>query len=344
MSAPLLELENVEKRYGPVVALKSLSLAFAEGAAPIIAIAGESGSGKTTLASLLLGFTDPTQGEVRYRGTPLQRLAGTARQQYRRDVQAVFQDPFAVYNPFYKVDHALSEPLKLFGISKSRQQARDMMWQACQQVGLHPEDTLGRFPHQLSGGQRQRLMIARALLLKPRLLVADEPVSMIDASLRALVLGSLRQLNRDLKIPIVYITHDLATAYHIADSIIVLYKGEVVEAGSAESVISDPQHPYTRLLVGSIPWPDLDVPWGRGQPILKEREQGAVHTGCVFAGRCPSVMPACSQRVPPLFSTSDAVIARCLLHPQAAPFAAQGLSSLLSLAPQAQESNLQRTP
>ena len=331
MTAPLLELDQVEKRYGPVTALKALSLAFGEGKAPIVAVAGESGSGKTTLASLLLGFTEPTTGEVRYRGQALQKLRGSARRDYRRDVQAVFQDPFAVYNPFYKVDRALSEPLKLFGIAKSRQQARDLMWQACQQVGLHPEDTLGRFPHQLSGGQRQRLMIARALLLKPKLLVADEPVSMIDASLRALVLGSLRQLNRDLQIPIVYITHDLATAYHIADAIIVLYRGEVVEAGTAATVISSPQHPYTQLLVGSIPWPDLDRPWGAGQPILKDPTAGIPRSGCVFAGRCGQAMPACAQH-PPLLRPRADTAARCFLHRSAPAFAAAQLSHFLSLA------------
>ena len=164
-------------------------------------------------------------------------------------MQAVFQDPFAAYNPFYRVDHALTEPLRLLGLVRSRHQAREMMEAACERVGLHPQDTLGRFPHQLSGGQRQRLMVARALLLRPKLLIADEPVSMIDASLRAIVLSSLRTLNTDLGIPILYITHDLTTAYHVANAIIVLYRGTIVEAGDAEAVIQNPQHPYTRLLV-----------------------------------------------------------------------------------------------
>lgn len=332
MSPPLLELDRVEKRYGSVAALRRLSLPFAEGAAPIVAIAGESGSGKTTLASLLLGFTEPSDGEVRYRGTPLARLRGTARRNYRREVQAVFQDPFAVYNPFYRVDHALMQPLKLFGLARSRGEARAMTARACERVGLNPDDTLGRFPHQLSGGQRQRLMIARALLLKPKLLVADEPVSMIDASLRALVLGSLRQLNRDLGIPIVYITHDLATAYHVADTILVLFRGEVVEAGSAEAVIGRPEHPYTRLLVGSIPWPDLDRPWGDGQPILKEAGSRTQGGGCVFAGRCPSAMERCRESEPPLLSARADVVARCLLHDGAPRFPVEDLGGLLALA------------
>ena len=333
MTTPLLELVGVGKCYGSLVALQPLSLRFDEGAAPIVAVAGESGSGKTTLASLLLGFSDASEGEVRYRGRSLRKLGGTARRSYRRDIQAVFQDPFAVYNPFYKVDHALSEPLHLFGIAASRSQAREMMRYACEQVGLHPEDTLGRFPHQLSGGQRQRLMIARALLLKPRLLVADEPVSMIDASLRALVLGSLRQLNRDLRIPIVYITHDLATAYHIADSIIVLYRGEVVEAGSAAAVITTPQHPYTRLLVGSIPWPDLDRPWGDGQPILKDERPNITRAGCIFSGRCASVMDICRSQKPQLTRPRPDIVARCFLHRDSLKAEPSDVDGLLALSP-----------
>lgn len=311
MSAPLIELDGVEKRYGFVVALRKLHFRIDAGETPIIAVAGESGSGKTTLASMLLGFTDPSAGEVRYGGAPVARLSGAAKKTYRREVQAIFQDPFAVYNPFYRVDHALSEPLRMFGLAANRDQARDMMRAACEQVGLNPADTLGRFPHQLSGGQRQRLMVARALLLKPKLLIADEPVSMIDASLRAIVLRSLRALNRDFKIPIVYITHDLATAYHVADHILVLYKGEVVEAGSAADVIKSPKHPYTRLLVGSIPWPDLDMRWGQDQPILKDEAPGD-RRGCAFAGRCASAMDECRNVKPPLYARGSTA-SRCFL-------------------------------
>ena len=184
-----------------MTALQPISLGIEQDNAPILAVAGESGSGKTTLASLLLGFVAPSEGEIRFRGENIAKLPAARRRVYRREVQAVFQDPFAAYNPFYRVDHALTEPLRLFGLVRSRHQAREMMEAACERVGLHPQDTLGRFPHQLSGGQRQRLMVARALLLRPKLLIADEPVSMIDASLRAIVLGSLRSLNVELRDP-----------------------------------------------------------------------------------------------------------------------------------------------
>ncbi len=238
----------------------------------------------------------------------------------------MFQDPFAVYNPFYRVDHALTEPLHLFGLAGSRGEARAMMEAACTRVGLNPTDTLGRFPHQLSGGQRQRLMVARALLLRPKLLIADEPVSMIDASLRALVLGSLRALNAEMAIPILYITHDLTTAHHIADTIIVLYRGSVVEAGDAAAVIRSPRHPYTRLLVDSIPVAGPGSSVGRRaawrrlpsrhvQRPARPRLRGplpagdAALPGCDAAGAVPAAGPAPGRALLPASKRRRATIA-----------------------------------
>ena len=333
MTAPLIELAGAGKRFGSVTALHPISLGIEQDTAPILAVAGESGSGKTTLASLLLGFVTPSEGEIRFRGENIARLPAAKRRIFRREVQAVFQDPFAAYNPFYRVDHALTEPLRLFGLARSHHQAREMMEAACERVGLHPHDTLGRFPHQLSGGQRQRLMVARALLLRPRLLIADEPVSMIDASLRAIVLGGLRTLNTDLGIPIIYITHDLTTAYHVANAIVVLYRGTIVEAGDAESVIQNPQHPYTRLLVDSIPSPDLDTPWGNGRPLSDEfaRSAPASAGGCPFVARCPHATPRCASLLPPLYAPNPCQVVRCVLHEDAPRFAEASLGDLLHL-------------
>jgi peptide/nickel transport system ATP-binding protein len=276
MSKNLLEIRNVSKVYQrgllsskATVALKEYSLTLPEDKPSILTVAGESGSGKTTLAMLLLGFITPTTGEIIYRGKNIRSLEGKEKLAYRHEVQAVFQDPFAVFNPFYTVDHLLTVPIKHFKLAKNRAEGLRKMEEALTSVGLRPEDVLGRFPHQLSGGQRQRINVARALLLKPRLLIADEPVSMVDASLRANILESLRNLHRDHGVTIIYITHDLTSAYHVADNIVVLYKGDVVESGDVESVIRNPQHAYTRLLVDSIPWPDLNKKWG--EP-LKPRE------------------------------------------------------------------------
>ena len=306
---PLIELRNVTKVYGrgithrnATVALQDMSLSIEADTPSIIAVVGESGSGKTTLASIIMGFLPPTTGDVLYQGKDLKKLSGSERVAFRREVQAVFQDPFAVYNPFYKVDHVLTVPIAKFRLANSKAEARDLMEEALRAVGLRPEETLGRFPHQLSGGQRQRIIVARAILLKPRLLIADEPVSMVDASLRATILESLRKLNQEFRIPIVYITHDLATAYHVGDHVIVLYRGSVAEIGDVESVIKNPRHPYTQLLMDSIPWPDPERHWHQQQTITNPR-QITVHPTqrCKFAERCPFAMDICVEKFPPIY-------------------------------------------
>jgi peptide/nickel transport system ATP-binding protein len=280
-TTPLIELRHVRRVYGgggmfnrrEVAALKDFSLSI-DGERPgITAVVGESGSGKTTMARMLLGLEFPSSGEVLYRGTDLRRLSSAERREFRRNVQAIFQDPFGVYNAFYKIDHVLETPLRKFKLASGRDEMRRMMDQALRQVGLQPEFTLGRYPHQLSGGQRQRVMIARTLLLRPRVIVADEPVSMIDASLRATVLGNLLQLKRQFGISLVYITHDLTTAYQISDRIIVLYQGDVVESGDPEQIIRSPQHPYTQLLIRSIPEPDPDRRWGEDDDLDADAEE-----------------------------------------------------------------------
>ena len=194
-----------------------------------------------------------------------------------------------------------------------------MIAEALEMVGLRPAETLGRFPHQLSGGQRQRLMVARAMLVKPRLILADEPVSMVDASLRATILSSLRALNRELGISIVYITHDLTTAYQISENIAVMYRGRIAEAGAVERVIRDPRHPYTQLLMRSIPLPDPRNRWSHDiRP--RDREEGSefvgaerVSTGCAFASRCPEAMESCWNEVPPHYRLTDDRAAACFL-------------------------------
>ncbi|OAN73370.1 ABC transporter [Jannaschia sp. EhC01] len=261
-SEALLELDGVAKRYGGVTALHPMSFRL-DGAAPkIISIVGQSGSGKSTMGSLMLGFTGPSEGRVRFKGQDVNAMNASAKLAFRKQVQAVFQDPYACFNPFYRVDHALRFPYENFGMKGDVQAA---MEEACTSVGLDPGLVLGRYPHQLSGGQRQRLIVARALMLSPRLLIADEPVSMVDASLRATILANIHDLKEKHGISVIYITHDLATAYHVSDYVMVLYKGHVVEAGPPKAVIGDPQHAYTRLLIASIPWPDMDRDWGSAE-------------------------------------------------------------------------------
>src|SRR5207237_1342205 len=251
-------------------ALNNWSYSIADGKASITAVAGESGSGKTTLAMLMMGFLEPTSGQVLYRGQDVATMSAAERRQFRREVQPIFQDPYEAFNPFYRVDHVLEVPLKRFGLASSKKEARRKIEDALERVGLRPNETLGRFPHQLSGGQRQRIGVARALLCQPRIIVADEPVSMVDASLRATILASLQVLNRDLGISVIYITHDLTTAYQICENIVVLYLGNVAEVGTVDRVIRTPRHPYTQLLGSSIPVADRRRRWGADSPVEAE--------------------------------------------------------------------------
>jgi peptide/nickel transport system ATP-binding protein len=320
---PVLELHNVTKIFGSgpgaVTAMDDISLRLDPDKPGIITIAGESGSGKTTMGNMVLGFLSPTSGKVIYKGKDVAKMSAGQRFTFHKEVQAVFQDPFAAYNPFYIVDRILELPLKQYKIGKSASEKKDMINEALELVGLRPAEILGRYPHQLSGGQRQRVVVARALLLRPSLLVADEPVSMVDASLRANLLESIRKLNRDLRISVLYITHDLTTAYHISDAIMILYRGSVVEAGSEEKVIKNPMHPYTKLLVDSIPWPDITMQWGK-EPLIEPSDEAMrrlIRGGsklCKFAPRCPNVMEQCWKQRPPLYRVDKDRVAACFLY------------------------------
>ncbi|HLZ29502.1 MAG TPA: ABC transporter ATP-binding protein [Chloroflexota bacterium] len=340
----LLEAHQVSKIFGGglfdkrvTVALDDFSFAIESEPPRVTAIVGESGSGKTTLARLLLGLVSPTTGQVRYNGTDLQKLPKQERRAFLRDVQMIFQDPYEVYNPFYRVDHVLETPIAEFKLANSPQAGRALMQESLRAVGLRPDETLGRYPHQLSGGQRQRIMVARALLIRPRLIIADEPVSMVDASLRATILDNLRQLNREYGISIIYITHDLTTAFQISDNIIVLYRGAVAEAGDVDLVVKQPKHPYTQLLIKSVPEPDPNHAWGSvelteaAEPtngaatvvvshVAAARQHGGhLIQGCTFADRCPHVMDMCRQTAPPLFHIDPGRAASCFLYREQGP-------------------------
>ena len=364
MSA-LLEARNVSKVFGGglldkrvTVALDDFSFAIESTPPRVTAVVGESGSGKTTLARLLLGLITPTRGEVLYTGQDLQKLTRDQRRTFLRDVQMIFQDPYEVYNPFYRVDHVLETPITEFKLASSPQARRALVHESLRAVGLRPEETLGRYPHQLSGGQRQRIMVARAVLMRPRLIIADEPVSMVDASLRATILDSLRQLNQQYGMSIVYITHDLTTAFQISDNIIVLYRGAVAEAGDVDLVVRQPRHPYTQLLIQSVPQPDPEHAWGgvetrgdaadlaNGAPRVEvgvsllpadvaasaaaKAHGGHLLTGCAFTDRCPHVMPMCHESPPPLFRIDPGRAATCFLYRDRPALASEQLNEVMA--------------
>jgi len=310
MTKPLLEIKNATKIYGggflqggkKVVALQNFSLTIPDKPAKIITIAGESGSGKTTLASLILGFIDLTSGQILFKGTDIGEMNRSQKLDYRRQVQAVFQDPYAVYNPFYRVKHIYDLVIKNFKLARNKQEARDLIENALTAVGMQGEEVLHKYPHQLSGGQRQRMMVARAYLLEPSLIVADEPVSMVDASLRAMILDIMLRLRDESGISFLYVTHDLSTAYQVGDEILLLYQGSTVEKGDIVKVIENPKHPYAQQLIASIPVPDPDQRWD-SIISLPDDEQLRAHVegGCRFYPRCPQRMDQCLVQQPPLY-------------------------------------------
>jgi oligopeptide/dipeptide ABC transporter ATP-binding protein len=330
----LIELIDVSKYFAAglfgrerKIALEHFSFAIDPARPGITAVVGESGSGKTTLARLLLGLIEPSAGAVHYQGRSLLRLSATQRRQFRREVQAIFQDPYEVYNPFYRVDHVLTTPVRRFRLAATWAERARLVEEALQGVGLRSEEILGRYPHQLSGGQRQRIMVARALLLRPRLIVADEPVSMVDASLRATILTGLRRLHEELGISILYITHDLATAYQVADTILVLYRAALVEAGDVELVVKTPQHPYTQSLIAAIPRVSTVRDWGMAE--IKPANTAASSSGCKFADRCPVAQPRCLTAAPPFYRTDPHRAAACFRLDRSPTLPGQEISEVL---------------
>ena len=323
---PLLQIRDATKIYQggflrpgqQLVALQNFNLVIPGKPATITAIAGESGSGKTTLANLILGFISLTSGQILYQGHDIATLNGRQKLEYARQVQAVLQDPYAAYNPFYRVRHIFDLVIRNFKLAADKRTARDLVEDALKMVGMRGEEVLEKYPHQLSGGQRQRMMVARAYLLKPSLIVADEPVSMVDASLRAMILDIMLKLREQQNISFLYITHDLSTAYQVCDDIHVLYQGSIAEKGDTVRVIENPKHPYVKLLIESIPVPDPNQKWDTNVSLPSEEElRSQVDTGCRFYPRCPYHMDRCLVKQPPLYHIdSDNHQAACYLYDQ----------------------------
>jgi peptide/nickel transport system ATP-binding protein len=284
--------------------------------ASVTAVVGESGSGKSTLARLLAGLITPTEGELLLNGRSVRRR----RRDYAKTVQMVLQDPFASLNPVHDVRYHLARPLRVHDLATPGADLEEQITALLERVALAPADAyLRKFPHELSGGQRQRVAIARALAVQPRVLLADEPVSMLDVSIRLGVLNLLADLRDRERLAILYITHDIASARYLADTIIVMYAGQVVESGPAVQVTDSPAHPYTQLLLSAAPDPERTTPVtlrGRGAPPSAV----APPSGCRFRTRCPHAMEICAERVPPAFTAGAGHVSACwLLDPGAAP-------------------------
>ena len=279
-----------------------------------LGIAGESGCGKTTLARLLLRLLTPTAGRVLFEGVDLSTLGGADLLAFRRQAQLMVQNPYEAINPRFTIGRALAEPLIIHNIG-TKEDRLDRVVEALTQVNLHPADAfLDQFPHQLSGGQLQRIGLARALMVDPVFLVADEPVSMLDVSVRAGVLNLMRTIARSRQLTTVYISHDLSLVRYVCDTSMIMYLGSVAEMGPTDAVLTHPKHPYTQLLVAAAPVPDpahraaeIAAPEQVPTPIGPGR-------GCPFKDRCPHVMPVCHTTVPPLSFVGPNHQAACHLY------------------------------
>jgi len=323
----LLELKNVTKIFSVggllsrkrILAVDDMSLAIAEEKPITVALVGESGSGKTTIGRLILAFIRPTSGEVLWHGKNVWKLSGNERRMYRKNVQAVFQDPYESLDPRYTAVETLMEPVEQFKLAGSRGEAVKMITDMVERLGLR-SDTLSKYPHQLSGGQKQRIMLARAVLLGSRLIVADEPVSMIDASLRASILGLMRDIKDDYGVSFLYITHDISTASILADQIVVVYLGSIMEYGDFDEVATNPQHPYVKLLMESVPIPDPKRRWKKAVK-LKEEESEILpkdlvkfRSRCKFCRRCLEVKEICYEKPPPIIDIGNDHKVLCWLY------------------------------
>lgn len=278
--------------------------------AEIFTLAGESGCGKTTTAKIVLGFEEATSGSIAHNGNMALR---NEKVWFTQRVQAIFQDPFGTFNPLRTVDRYFFETVQNYKLASDKNGAIVLIDQKLKAVGLSYEEFAGKYPNEFSGGQLQRISIARALLTNPTLLIADEPVSMVDASLRMSIVNLFKKLKEEFGMSILYITHDLATAYYVSDRIAVMFRGNIVEMGTVEEVLMNPRHPYTRLLRDSIPEADPNRRWD-GRVNLNETEQAEyLKQGCRFAGRCPLVMDICRQKVPPDIMVND-VLVKCFQY------------------------------
>ena len=303
--------ESGHGRHRVVHAVEQVSLSLADDA--IIAVVGESGSGKSTLARMLARLIVPTAGQILLDGRPVP-ASSRGRRAYTSDVQMVLQDPFSSLNPVHDVRYHLARPLIVHSPARRARSLDEAIAGLLTRVALTPAATfMAKYPHELSGGQRQRVAIARALAARPRILLADEPVSMLDVSIRLGVLNLLGDLRRENHLAILYITHDIASARYLADSIMVMYAGQRVEFGPAATVTDEPAHPYTRLLLNAAPDPDRAAP-----PVLAARgaPPSLVNppTGCRFHPRCPHAMAVCAERAPAEFEVSAGHTSACWLH------------------------------
>jgi peptide/nickel transport system ATP-binding protein len=300
---PILEVRNLAVTFGggsrlvgrrrlPVAAVSDVSLEIEQG--EVLGLIGESGSGKTSLGRAMLRLVPPARGSIWFEGRDLATLSGRELRALRQRIQPIFQNPLAALNPTMTVEEAVGHPLRIHGLVADRRECRGRVAEALEQVGLTPvESFLDVRPAELSGGQRQRVAIARAIVMRPSLIVADEPVSMLDMSIRSKIIALLLDLKERLDLTLVYITHDLPSAKFVCDDVAIMYLGQIVERGPADAIFASPRHPYTQQLIAAIPDPDPNAEPRAPQRIVEVADAAAPPAGCYFHPRCPVAFEAC---------------------------------------------------
>ncbi|MCL1702809.1 dipeptide ABC transporter ATP-binding protein [Lysinibacillus sp. Bpr_S20] len=321
MSKVLLKVDGLKKYFpirkgvlstqvGDVKAVDDVSFEVFEG--ETLGIVGESGCGKSTTGRLLMRLLEPTEGEIEFAGKMISELSNNEMRKARRDIQMIFQDPYASLNPRHNIGKILEEPLIVHGMGNAKERKQKVL-ELLEIVGLN-EYHVKRYPHQFSGGQRQRIGIARALMTNPRLIIADEPVSALDVSIQAQVLNLLQNLQKDLKLTYIFISHDLGVVRHISNRVGVMYLGKLVELTASEDLYAEPLHPYTQTLLSSVPVPDPT--FEREQHIISGDIPSASNppSGCTFHTRCPFKKEECSQVVPKMQEVKPGHYVACHLY------------------------------
>jgi oligopeptide/dipeptide ABC transporter ATP-binding protein len=300
----------VNREVGRVHAVDDVSVCIAPG--ETFGLVGESGCGKSTLARCVLRLLEPTDGSVRFEGTDITRLGRRALRPLRRDMQMIFQDPYASLNPRKRVGQIVGDPIRLHGLASGRGEAKLQVQDLLARVGLNPEH-YNRFPHEFSGGQRQRIGIARALALQPRLIVADEPVSALDVSIQAQIVNLLEDLQDDFGLTYVFVAHDLSVVRHVSDRIAVMYLGKLMEVSPAADLYEKPIHPYSSALLAAIPIPDPRENRARKRIVLGGEPPNPIDPppGCRFHTRCPRATDVCRTVEPPLAEYAGGHLAAC---------------------------------
>ena len=305
MAENTLEISNISRTFRiggmilgtKIVAVEDVNLSLPSDKPWILSVVGESGSGKTTLARMLLGLQAPSSGDARLGGISIGEIKSAAkRKAFRRNVQPIFQNPFSSFSARNHVDSYLFETALNFGIAANRKAAETVVAEALTSVGLSLSEISGKYPNQFSGGELQRISIARALITRPGIIIADEPVAMIDASLRMNIVNLFKKLKDEYKVSFVYITHDLSTAYYVSDYIMIMYRGNMIEYGDARTILKHPIHPYTQLLLDSIP--RVGARWDSDMVLPDLESKEYLLRGCKFSGRCAHTTDACRAHKP----------------------------------------------